>query len=69
MIREASSARKEERLGRHAGDYLRKAEVVIYYTVAILLAVTAAAAIASAGRNALERDRSLDDRNRDTAGA
>jgi len=46
---EERSSRKEERLGRRAGDVLREAEVVIYYTVAVLLAVTAAVSIASAG--------------------
>src|SRR5258708_38035187 len=46
---EERSSRKEERLGRRAGDFLRAAEVVIYYTVAVLLAVTAAVSIASAG--------------------
>jgi hypothetical protein len=46
---EERSSRKEERLGRRAGDFLREAEVVIYYTVAVLLAVTAAVSIASAG--------------------
>jgi hypothetical protein len=49
MAEERSSG-KEERLGRRAGDFLREAEVVIYYAVAVLLAVTAATAIASAGR-------------------
>jgi hypothetical protein len=47
---EERSSRKEERLGRRARDFLREAEVVIYYAVAVLLAVTAATAIASAGR-------------------
>ena len=46
---EERSSRKEERLGRRAGDFLRAAELVIYYTVAVLLAVTAAVSIASAG--------------------
>ena len=46
---EERSSRKEERLGRRAADFLREAEVVIYYTVAVLLAVTAAVSIASAG--------------------
>jgi hypothetical protein len=49
MTEERSSG-KEERLGRRARDFLREAEVVIYYAVAVLLAVTAATAIASAGR-------------------
>jgi hypothetical protein len=49
MAEERSSGKKE-RLGRRAGDFLREAEVVIYYAVAVLLAVTAATAIASAGR-------------------
>ena len=49
MAGERSSG-KEERLGRRARDFLREAEVVIYYAVAVLLAVTAATAIASAGR-------------------
>ncbi len=47
---EERSSRKEERLGRRAGDFPREAEVVIYYTVAVLLAVTAVVSIASAGR-------------------
>src|ERR1700682_2209641 len=47
---EEKPSRREERLGRRAGDFLREAEVVIYYAVAVLLAVTAATAIASAGR-------------------
>jgi hypothetical protein len=47
---EERSSGKEERLGRRARDFLREAEVVIYYAVAVLLAVTAATAIASAGR-------------------
>jgi len=47
---EERSSLKEERLGRRARDFLREAEVVIYYAVAVLLAVTAATAIASAGR-------------------
>ena len=47
---EERSSRKEERLGRRARDFLREAEVVIYYAVAVLLAVTAAVSIASAGQ-------------------
>jgi hypothetical protein len=44
---EAPIARKE-RVDRYIGDYLRKAEVALYHIVALLLAVTALATIASA---------------------
>src|ERR1700730_17789410 len=37
-------------IDRYVGDYLGKAEVAIYHIVGVLLAVTAVAAIASAGR-------------------
>ncbi len=39
-----------EAIDRYVGDYLGKAEVAIYHIVGVLLAVTAVAAIASAGR-------------------
>jgi hypothetical protein len=39
-----------EAVDRYVGDYLGKAEVAIYHIVGVLLAITAAAAIASAGR-------------------
>ena len=39
-----------EAIGRDVGDYLGKAEVAIYHIVGVLLAVTAVAAIVSAGR-------------------
>ena len=40
----------EHRLRYHFGDYLGKAEVVIYSVLAVLLSVTALVAIASAAR-------------------
>lgn len=40
----------EDRLRLHFGDYLGKAEVAIYSILAVLLSVTALAAIASAGK-------------------
>jgi Phosphate-starvation-inducible E family len=40
----------EEKLRAHFGDYLGKAEVVIYSLLAVLLFVTALATIASAGK-------------------
>jgi len=39
-----------DKIDRYVGDYLGKAEVAIYHIVGVLLAVTAVAAIASAGR-------------------
>jgi hypothetical protein len=36
------------RVDRYLGDYLRKAEVALYHIVALLLAITALATIASA---------------------
>jgi hypothetical protein len=39
-----------EAIDRYVGDYLGKAEAAIYHIVGVLLAVTAVAAIASAGR-------------------
>jgi hypothetical protein len=38
----------KEAVDRYAGDYLRKAEVALYHIVALLLAITALATIASA---------------------
>ncbi len=40
----------EDRLRLHFGDYLGKAEVAIYSILAVLLSITALAAIASAGK-------------------
>ncbi len=40
----------EEKLRAHFGDYLGKAEVVIYSVLAVLLFTTALATIANAGR-------------------
>jgi Phosphate-starvation-inducible E family len=40
----------EKDIDRYVGDYLGKAEVAIYHIVGVLLAVTAVAAIATAGR-------------------
>ncbi len=40
----------EDRLRLHFGDYLGKAEVAIYSVLAVLLSITALAAIASAGK-------------------
>jgi hypothetical protein len=39
---------RKERIDRYVGDYLRKAEVALYHIVALLLAITALATIASA---------------------
>jgi hypothetical protein len=47
---EAPIARKES-VDRYVGDYLRKAEVALYHIVALLLAITALATIASAAGN------------------
>jgi hypothetical protein len=44
---EAPIARKES-VDRYVGDYLRRAEVALYHIVALLLAITALATIASA---------------------
>jgi uncharacterized membrane protein (DUF373 family) len=40
----------EDKLRTHFGDYLSKAEVVIYSILAVLISITALAAIASSGR-------------------
>ncbi|MGA2964907.1 MAG: phosphate-starvation-inducible PsiE family protein [Terriglobales bacterium] len=40
----------EQKLRVHFGDYLSKAEVVIYFVLAVLLFVTALATIANAGK-------------------
>jgi Phosphate-starvation-inducible E family len=40
---------REEPVGEYLSDFLRKAEVFIYYVVAVLLSLSAAAAIAYAG--------------------
>jgi uncharacterized membrane protein (DUF373 family) len=40
----------EDKIRHHFGDYLGKAEVIIYSVLAVLLFVTALVAIASAGR-------------------
>ena len=40
----------EQKLRVHFGDYLGKAEVVIYFVLAVLLFVTALATIANAGK-------------------
>jgi hypothetical protein len=47
---EAPIAQRES-VNRYIGDYLRKAEVALYHIVALLLAITALATIASAAGN------------------
>lgn len=42
--------RGEDRLRVHFGDYLGKAEVIIYSILAVLISITALAAIASSGK-------------------
>ena len=46
----------EEKLRVHFGDYLGKAEVVIYSVLAVLLFITALATIANAAKNGCSED-------------